>query len=73
LAVRGTKPFSVAKIVCDDPRFQFQLPEGERPLHLIQFTFQGEGTPGEVRQKVKIHTSLGEAYVAEATVGGVLR
>jgi hypothetical protein len=73
LAVRGAKPFSVAKIECDDPRFQFQLPEGERPLHLIQFTFQGEGTPGEVRQKVKIHTSLGDAYVAEATVGGVLR
>ena len=73
LAVRGTKPFSVAKIECNDPRFHFQLPEGERPLHLIQFTFQGEGTPGELRQKVKIHTSLGDAYVAEATVGGVLR
>jgi len=63
LVVKAKKPFGITKIDCEDKRFEFSIPDGEKPVHLIQFTFRGEYESPEgqsVHQKVLIETSLGE-------------
>lgn len=72
--VRSKKPFSITSIDCEDARFKFAIPEGSKPIHIIPFTFMGE-LPDEqaseaLKQKVVIHTSLGEEMTAETTVAG---
>lgn len=71
LVVKSKKPFSISKIDCDDKRFEFTLPEGEKPVHVLQFTFRGEYDTPEgqsVHQKVRIETSTGDTV--ETTVMG---
>ena len=74
--VKGKKPFSIEWITCEDPRFEFQPPSGEKTVHVVPFRFRGglkeEQAPGQiqgaekiqgaeqVQQKVVILTSLGQ-------------
>jgi hypothetical protein len=63
LVVKSKKPFLISKIDCEDKRFEFSIPEGEKPVHVLQFTFRGDyETPDgqSVQQKVLIETSTGE-------------
>lgn len=72
--VKGKKPFSIELINCEDDRFEFQPPTGEKTVHIIPFTFRGtpdqENSSEKIQQKVFILTSLGEQ--AEATVSARL-
>jgi len=72
--VKGKKPFSIELINCEDERFEFQPPPGEKTVHIIPFTFRGtpdqDGNPEKIQQKVFILTSLGEQ--AEAIVSARL-
>jgi len=68
--VKGKKPFSIEWITCEDPRFEFQPPSGEKTVHVVPFRFRGgpkeEQAPGQIQgaeqiqQKVVILTSLGQ-------------
>lgn len=73
VVVRAKKPFSITAIDCEDSRFQFTLPTGDKPVHVIPFVFTGDRNEtdegGAVKQKVIIKTSLGE-MTAETTVAG---
>lgn len=68
--VKGKKPFAIDLITCEDDRFEFQTPPGEKTVHIIPFTFRGDsnqaGELEKIQQKVTILTSLGEQ--AEATL-----
>jgi hypothetical protein len=71
--VRSKKPFAITAVECSDDRFQFTLPTGEKPVHVLQLTFKGdraEGDSGALQQKVLVKTSLGEDLTAEALVSG---
>lgn len=71
LVVKSKKPFAIEKIECEAARFEFTVPEGEKPVHVLPFTFRGELSSPEqqtVHQKVRIVTASGE--VVETTVIG---
>jgi len=74
LMLRSKKPFRVLGIDCKDPRFEFSLPEGDKVLHVVPFTFTGgllddpEGR--SVKQLIRVKTSLGEEGVIESMVAG---
>jgi hypothetical protein len=72
LMVRAKKPFSIVSVECEDPRFSFSIPPGEKPLHLIPMTFTGEllGDERSIKQEIVVKTSLGEQITLETTVAG---
>ena len=71
LVVRGKTPFTITEIVCDDPRFSFKIPEGEKGTHLVPFEFKGtEEQQGVFQQTIKVKTSLGEEIQAECQIYG---
>lgn len=78
--VKAKKPFAIELITCQDSRFEFQTPSGEKTLHIVPFTFRGSlleqndgqsGTPPDniqqserIQQKVQILTSSGQQIEA---------
>ena len=68
IIVRGDKPFAITEIVCEDSRVQFQVPSGERPIHIVPFTFTADGRTGEIREQVVVKTSLGKSMVGECKI-----
>jgi Protein of unknown function (DUF1573) len=70
IIVRGDKPFAITEIVCDDPRIQFQIPKGERPIHVVPFTFTADARTGEFRQQIIVKTNLGQANAGECKILG---
>lgn len=74
LVVRAKSSFSITEIECEDKRFEFTKPEGNRPVHIIPFTFKGEllddNDLGALKQKIIVKTSLGESMQAETLVVG---
>lgn len=72
LMVRGKTPFSITSVDCEDPRFSFIIPKGEKALHVIPMTFLGEpqGDDRSVKQDIVVHTSLGDSIRLETTVAG---
>ncbi len=72
LMVRGKRPFTIESIECEDPRFSFVIPSGEKALHVIPMTFTGApaGSDRSIKQDVIVRTSLGEEIRLETTVAG---
>ena len=74
LIVRSRKPFSITGVDCVDDRFEFNLPEGAKTLHIVPFTFKGklldDKDSGSLKQKITVKTSLGDDMSAEVTVAG---
>jgi hypothetical protein len=74
LVVRAKQPFAILNIDCEDTRFEFSIPEGEKPVHVLQFTFHGQYNSQEeqsVRQTVVIETNTGDK-VETVVMGRVL-
>ncbi len=68
LVVRAKKPFAIKAVACDDPRFEFGEPSGDaKKLNFIPVTFVGDGSLGDVVQKIKIETDLGITATCLAT------
>ena len=69
--VKSKKPFSIASVQCEDERFQFTVPSGEKTVHVLPFSFKGELNSGEpplsVRQRLTILTSSGDEVEATIT------
>lgn len=74
LVVKAKQPFAISKIHCEDKRFEFSIAEGEKPVHVMQFTFRGEYSTQEeqsVRQTIVIETSAGDK-VETVVLGKIL-
>lgn len=56
LVVHGKSPFSITDISCEDPRFQFVVPEGTKTLHLVPVTFFAKGPGDRVVSEIVIET-----------------
>lgn len=69
MIVRGKVPFEIAEIICEDERFEFRLPQGKKPVHVVPFSFRGEADK-EIRQTVIVRTNLGDEMNAECQVIG---
>ena len=66
LVVRGNKPFKILSVKCDGEGFQFEPPSEERKeLHFVSIEFKAGSKPGNVAQKIRIETDLGDGLTAE--------
>jgi len=63
LVVKSKKPFSIQSIECEDSRFAFTIPEGDKSVHVLTFQFRGERSgeqADEIQQRLKIVTGAGD-------------
>ena len=70
--VKGTKPFRILSITCDDKSFTFDSSSDSTPkmLHLVPVSFAAGTNSGKVNRTIKIVTDLRRI---EAGTGGLRR
>ena len=63
LVIKGSKPFRILGIKCDDPSFRFDTTSAGTPklLHIIPVTFVAGGQTGKVHKTIRIETDFGDA------------
>jgi hypothetical protein len=61
LVVKGTRPFKVLRIACEDKAFKFAATSNEAKLvHVIPVTFVAGSTEGKVTKTIQIVTDQGQ-------------
>ncbi|HPM81597.1 MAG TPA: DUF1573 domain-containing protein [Candidatus Anammoximicrobium sp.] len=74
LVVRGSKPFRILKVQCDDPRCVFDAVADEaKSLHFVTLAFAASGETGEISKVIRIQTDLGSGLCGECTVRGTVQ
>lgn len=75
LVVRGTKPFKIVSVKCDDmSSFKFVLPEdGAKTLQFVALEYVAGNEAGKVAQTIKIETDLGTGLVAECVATATVK
>lgn len=74
LVVRGSKPFRILKVQCDDPRCAFDAVATEpKSLHFVNLTFAATAQTGEISKVIRIETDLGSGLCGECAVRGTVQ
>jgi len=74
LVVRGSKPFRILKVQCDDPRCTFDAVATEpKSLHFVTLAFAATGETGEISKVIRIQTDLGSGLCGECAVRGTVQ
>jgi hypothetical protein len=71
--VKGSRPFRIIDIECDDQRFEFKLPAEAKTVHVVPFAFHGKEMPDREQpfeQALRIKTDMGDSIVAECIISG---
>ena len=62
LVVKGSRPFKVLSIACQDESFKFAAPSDEaKTVHVVPVTFVAGTTEGKVSKTIRIVTDLAQA------------
>ena len=73
IVVKGTKPFAILDVRCDDVRFTFEPQREANTVHLVDVTFQAGNEPGKISKKIEIITDLNEQSTVELTAIGMVQ
>ncbi len=67
LIVRGKKDFKITKVECDEDCFQFDYAPEASKTHIVSVQFNAEAGTGRLKKAIRVHTDLGETYMAVCT------
>ncbi len=70
LFIKGDAPFQIKAVECDDPRFEFDVPTGQRKAHVIRFVFRAGDQPGAFLRTVTVTTDLDGGAQATTIIRG---
>lgn len=70
LVIRADEPFRIKDVECADPRFVFEVPNGEQKVQFINLRFQADGSAQTISQQVRIITDLPGDKSASCIVTG---
>lgn len=74
LVVRGSKPFRIVSVKCDDASFTFEKPEAEsKSLHFVPVEFKASDQTGAIERKIEIETDLGQGFSAQCTANATIK
>ncbi len=74
LVVRGSKPFHIVSVTCDDASFTFEKPAAEsKSLHFVAVEFKASDQAGAIEKKIKIETDLGQGCSAECVANATVK
>ena len=73
ILIKGTRPFKILSIECDNPAFSCKLPQEAKTVHLVPITFEAGQDPAKIVQKLRIRTDLdGDNQTELAAFGQVV-
>ena len=70
LVVKAKMPFKVSKVDCNDDRFQFEIPSGEKLVHIIPVVFEAGETAGAFKRTITVTSDLEGGESVEVVVTG---
>ena len=74
LVVRGSKPFRIVSVKCDDKSFTFETPEAEsKSLHFVPVEFKANEQTGQIESKIEIETDLGQGFSAQCMANATIK
>jgi hypothetical protein len=74
LVVRGSKPFRIVSVRCDDNSFTFDTSDTEsKPLHFVPVEFKANEETGQIERKIEIVTDLGQGFSAQCVANATIR
>lgn len=74
LVVRGSKPFRIVSVKCDDANFTFDTSDTEsKPLHFVPVEFKADEATGQIERKIEIVTDLGQGVTAQCVANATIR
>lgn len=74
LVVRGSKPFRIVSVKCDDSSFTFDTSDTEsKPLHFVPVEFKANEETGQIERKIEIETDLGQGFSAQCVANATIR
>ncbi len=74
LVVRGSKPFKIVSVKCNDASFTFEKPADEsKELHFLPVEFKASDQPGQIETKIEIETDLGQGFSAQCMANATIK
>lgn len=70
LVVRADQEFALRSVTCEDPRFHFEVPAGQKKLHFVKAFFTADDQVGSFSRTIKIATDYGTGQTTECLVSG---
>jgi hypothetical protein len=70
IVVKGTKPFNILEVRCDDEAFAFEVTNETSVVHLVPVTFVAGNQPGKISRKIEVITDMADHATAELTAIG---
>ncbi len=70
MVLKAKTPFGIKKIDCEDDRFSFKIPEGEKTVLLVPIEFKAGNTAGAFKRTVNVISTLPEDMKVEVTITG---
>jgi len=72
LVIRADQEFAIRGVACEDPRFQFEAPAGQKKLHFVKAFFTADDQTGSFSRTIKITTDYGTGQATECLVSGTV-
>lgn len=70
LVIKAKTPFGISKVDCEDARFHFEIPEGNKPVHIIPVIFDAGAGTGAFKRIITVTSTLADGASVEAIVTG---
>lgn len=70
LVVKAKEPFEISAVDCGDERFVFNIPEGNKPVHIIPLEFSAGQTLGAFKRTITVTSTLQDGATATVQVTG---
>lgn len=70
MILKAKTPFAIKKIDCEDDRFSFKIPDGEKTVILVPIEFKAGEKAGAFKRTVNVISTLPEDTAVEVTITG---
>lgn len=70
LVIRADQEFAIRNVTCEDPRFRFDVPAGQKKLHFVKVFFTADDQAGSISRTINIATDYGTGQSTECLVSG---
>ncbi len=70
LVLKAKQPFGIKKIDCEDDRFSFKIPDGEKSVLLVPLEFKAGDKVGAFKRTVSVVSTLPDDMAVEVTITG---
>lgn len=72
IVVRGSQPFKIQEVKCEDQSFEFKVDPASKRVHLVELRFKAGEDAGKLRAPIQIITDRGEGRGATCVASAIV-